>query len=182
VNTDIHTPLSADQVAEAARDSARRTADAARETARKATVVAKDAAAAAKDAALGISDKAEEMYHSAAVKAEATLEISKDYVRRNPVPVVLGAIAFGAALGYMLMSARRKPTFGERYADEPLATVRDAFLGALVPVTQRVHEGYDFARNGAGKAIDSVHRFGSGPAGHSFSDHIGRIGNNLKFW
>jgi hypothetical protein len=122
------------------------------------------------------------MYHSATLKAEDTLVTSREYVRRNPVPVVLGAIAFGVAIGYTLMMARRKPTFGERYADEPLVAVREAILGALAPVTQRVHKGYDSARDGAGKVMERVHHFGPGHTVESFSDRIGRIGNNLKFW
>ena len=55
----------------------------------------------------------------------------------------------------------------------------EAFLGALAPVAQRVHDGYDSARDGAGKMLDRVH---GGHAGSSISDQIGRIGNNLKFW
>ncbi len=43
----------------------------------------------------------------------------------------------------MLTVAQRKPTFRERYTDAPLAAVRDAIMGALAPVTQRVHKGYD---------------------------------------
>lgn len=160
VSTDIHS----EQLPEAAREIARRAADAAKESANRAT------------------DTAKEMYQSATLKARDTLATSKEYVRRNPVPVVLGAIAFGAAIGCMLMMARRKPTFGERYADEPLVAVREAILGALAPVTQRVHEGYDSARDGAGKAMDRVHCFGTGLTGNSFSHRMGRIGNNLKFW
>lgn len=128
------------------------------------------------------TDSAKEMYLSAAVKAEESLESSKEYVRRNPVPVVLGALAFGAALGYLLQSAVRKQTFSEHYADEPMSAVRDAILGALSPVTQRVHDGYDLARDGAGKAMDRLHRIGTRHNGNSISDRFGRIGNNLKFW
>lgn len=111
-----------------------------------------------------------------------TLETSKEYVRRNPVPVVLGAVAFGAAVSYMLMVALRKQTFGERYVDEPLGVLRDAFLGALAPVAHGVHKGYDSARHGAEKAMDRVQSFDPGRTGRSLSHQIGRIGNNLKFW
>ncbi len=149
------------------------------ETARE---IARGATDAAKETANCATDTAKDLYQSAALKAKDTLATSKEYVRRNPVPVVLGAIAFGAAIGYMLMVARRKPTFGERYADEPLVAVREAILGALAPVTQRVHEGYESARDGAGRAMDRVHCFGTRRAGNSFSHRIGRIGNNLKFW
>ncbi|MES2981059.1 MAG: hypothetical protein V4727_02005 [Verrucomicrobiota bacterium] len=147
-----------------------------------ATVMAEEAMGATKDKVQRAADSAKEMYHTAAVKAEETLEISKDYVRRNPVTVVLGAVAFGAALGYLLQASMRKQTFSERCANEPMSAVRDAILGALSPVTQRVHNGYDMARDGAGKAMDRLHRIGSRHAGNSFSDRVGRISNNLKFW
>jgi len=178
VNTNLHPEPPANQLPDA-EEATRRAADAAKVTVDKVAVTARDMTIATKDAMLCASDKVKEMYHSAALKAEETLDTSKEYVRRNPVPVLLGAIAFGAAIGYMVVMSRRKPTFGERYADEPLSAVREAILGALAPVTQRVHDGYDSAREGAEKVID---RFGSGRHGSSFSHQIGRIGNNLKFW
>lgn len=135
-----------------------------------------------RDTANHATDVAKDIYQSAALKAGDTLATSKEYVRRNPVPVVLGAIAFGAAIGYMLIMVRRKPTFGERYVDEPLLAVREAILGALAPVAHSVHKGYDSARDGTEKAMNQVHRFGAGRSGYSISDQIGRIGNNLKFW
>ncbi len=134
------------------------------------------------DAAKRAGDTAKEYGQTALVKAEEALAISKEYVRRNPVPVFLGAIAVGAALGYMVMMTRRKPTFGERYADEPMAAVREALLGAFAPVAQRVHGGYDSALIGAGKAMDRMHHFGSGRSRNSLSHRFGRIGSNLKFW
>jgi ElaB/YqjD/DUF883 family membrane-anchored ribosome-binding protein len=137
---------------------------------------------AIRDTANRATDVAKDIYQSAALKTGDALATSKEYVRRNPVPVVIGAIAFGAALGYLLVMARRKPTFGERYVDEPLVAVREAILGALAPVALRVHEGYDSARDGAEKVLDRVHRSGLGRTANSFSDHVGRIGNNLKFW
>jgi len=143
---------------------------------------AQHAVNATKDAAHRATDTAKDIYQSAALKAESTLETSKEYVRQNPVPVVLGAIAFGAALGYMLIMARRKPTFSERYVDEPLVSVREAILTALAPVTQRVHAGYDSARDGAGKLLDRVHRSNAGRNADSVSEQIGRVGSNLKFW
>lgn len=175
MNPDIDLDPPASPPQEAARNISWRAGDTAREAADRAGVTAHELTDTAKRA----GDTAKDFYHTAAVKAEETLEISKDYVRRNPVPAFLGAIAVGAALGYMVMMARRKPTFGERYADEPMVAVRDAILGALAPVTHRVHSGYDSALDGAGKAMDRMHRFGSG---NSFSHRIGRIGNNLKFW
>jgi ElaB/YqjD/DUF883 family membrane-anchored ribosome-binding protein len=193
MSTDLHPEPTINQLSEAARESARRAADTVRETAKRAAATANDVTGAVEDVAGEITDAScdaarratdtvKEMYHSATLRAEDTLATSREYVRRNPVPVVLGAIAFGVAIGYTLMMARRKPTFGERYADEPLVAVREAILGALAPVTQRVHKGYDSARDGAEKVMDRMHNFGPGSTVDSFSDRIGRISNNLKFW
>lgn len=193
VNSDPHSEPTINLPPEAAREIPRRASDGADETAKSATATAKEVTgvvedvagevtAATKDACTRAVDTAKGICHSAALKAEGALVASKEYVRRNPVAVVLGAIAFGAAIGYMVMMARRKPTFRERYADEPLAAVREAILGALAPVTQRVHKGYDWARDGAGKAMDRVHNCGRRSTGDSLSHQIGRIGNNLKFW
>jgi len=135
-----------------------------------------------KDATHRATDTAREMYQSAALKAGDTLATSKEYVRQNPVLVVVGAVAFGAAVGCMLMMARRQPTFRERYVDERLDSVREAVLAALAPVAQRLHEGLDSARDGAGKAMDRVHRFNPGRTFDSLSGQIGRAGSNFKFW
>ncbi len=137
---------------------------------------------ATKDAAQRATDTARDMYQSAALKAEDTLTASKEYVRQNPVLVVVGAIAFGAAIGCMLMMARRQPTLRERYVAEPLDSAREAILAALAPVAQRLHEGYDSVRDGTGKAMDRVHQFSPGRTIESLSGQIGRVGNNLKYW
>jgi ElaB/YqjD/DUF883 family membrane-anchored ribosome-binding protein len=186
MSTDMH---SDPHLAEAARDAARRAADAARETSQRAAATARDLTRDAENVAGEVTnatkhavDTVKDMYHSAAEKAGDTLTTCKDYVHRNPVPVVLGAVAFGVALGYMLMMARRRTTFVERYAGEPLVAVREAILGALAPVAHGVHKGYDSARDGAEKAIDRVHSFSAGRTAGSLTHQIGRIGNNLKFW
>lgn len=171
MNTLSHTGKTSSQLQEASKIAIENVED-----------MAEEIADTTKDKIQRAGDSVREMYHTAAVKAEETIETSKEYVRRNPVPVVLGAIVFGAALGYMLQSALRRQTFGERYAEEPMSAVRDAILGALSPVTQRVHDGYDMARDGAGKAMDRLHRMGTSHMSNSFSDRVGRIGNNLKFW
>jgi ElaB/YqjD/DUF883 family membrane-anchored ribosome-binding protein len=179
VNTDIQHKQTLSQATEAARNVSRRAGDTAREAAERAGAAAHELTDATKDAAKRVADTAKEFCHLSAVKAEETLAISKDYVRRNPVPVLLGAVAVGAAIGYLVMTSRSKPTFGERYVEEPMLAVRDAILGALAPVTHRVHSGHGSAMDGAGKAM---HRFGTGRAAHSFSDRLGRIGENLRFW
>jgi len=193
VKTDIHSDSLINKLPEAARTLAGMAADGVRHTSQKAAVVANyvtgevedlagDLADATKDAAHRVTDKAQHLYQSAALKAGHTLAVSKAYVRRNPVPVILGSIAIGAAVGYLIINARRKQSFSEKYVEKNLNAVREAILCALSPVAQRVHDGYDLARDGVEKAIDRVKHFGPGRTHDSLSDRIGRFGNNLKFW
>ncbi len=81
---------------------------------------AKDAAqrglAATKDAAQHATQAAKDIYQSAATRAEDTLTQSKQYVRENPLPVVLGAFTLGLTLGCLLgMSHHQEPTFRDRF-------------------------------------------------------------------
>ncbi len=180
-------------LSESAREIAGHATDLAKETSLRVTNTAQDVTAqvekvandvtnSTKDIANRSTEKAKDICQSVTLKAGDTLAITKEYVRRNPVPVVIGAVAFGVAIGYMLLMARRKQTFSERYVDEPLVAVREALLGALAPVAKRVYKGYDSARDGAEKVMDRVHSFAPDRTCYSFSDQIGRVGNNLKFW
>lgn len=134
------------------------------------------------DTARRAGSAAKDICESAALKAGDALATTREYVRRNPVPVVLGAVALGAALGYLLVTARRKPAFRDRFADEPLIAAREAILGAFAPVAHRVHGGYESAREGAGRVMDRVHDFRPRRAADSLAGQLGRIGNHLKFW
>ena len=182
----------AKHVSGAVKDAAREASDAAKDASQTISAkveqgvertkeYAQQAVDATKDAAHRATDTAKDMYQSAALKAEDALVTSKEYVRQNPVLVVVGAIAFGAALGCLLMMARREPTFRERYVDEPMDSARAAILAALAPVAQRLHEGYDSARAGAANAMDRVHRFHPGHS-DTLCGQISRVGRNLKFW
>jgi len=172
----------ATDVTAAARDAYKTLSSKVEEGVERTKEYAQRAVDATKDAAHRATDTTRDMYQSAALKAEDTLETSKEYVRQNPVLAVVGAVAFGAAIGCMLMIARRQPTFRERYVDERLDSMREAVLAALAPVAQRLHEGFDSARDGAGKAMDRVHRFNPGRTFDSLSGQIGRVGSNFKFW
>lgn len=134
------------------------------------------------DAAKKVADKARELYHTAADKAGNILASTKEYVRKNPMSFVMGSLFLGAAVGYLIINTRRKPTFAERFADEPMVSVRDAIRGAFTPVAHRVHEGYDSARQGVGKVMDQVQRLRPGHSRVSLSDRISRTAHNLKFW
>lgn len=182
MNNDTHPKPPAKQVPDAAKDVAQQADDSVKKVSAVVEDVAEEIYDTTADAAKCTTDKAKDVYQKVKVKTGETLSCSKDYVRRNPLPVVIGAVAFGAAIGCLVMISRRRPTFGERYADEPLIAVREAVLGALAPVTHRMHRGYDSARDGAGKVMDRVHDFSSGRTQNSIADQLGRIGNNLKFW
>jgi ElaB/YqjD/DUF883 family membrane-anchored ribosome-binding protein len=134
------------------------------------------------EAAKNVADKAKELYHTAADQAGVTLASTKEYVRKNPLSLVMGSLLLGAAVGYLIINARRKPTFAERFADEPMVSVRDAIRGAFTPAAHRVHESYDSARQGVGKVMDQVHRLRPGHSRESLSDRISRTAHNLKFW
>jgi hypothetical protein len=181
MNTDIHF-RSSNQLPESAREIAQQATVAAHNVTRVVENMVKDTYQTMLSKLDEDVDRTEGYAQKAINATKETLATSKEYVRRNPVPVVLGAVAFGAAIGYMLVLALRKQTFGERYVDEPLAAVREAFLGALSPVAQGVYKGYDTARHGAEKAMDRVQSLVPGRNGGSLSHQIGRIGNNLKFW
>ena len=182
MNLPNHSDPSVNPLPEAAKEIAKKTAAATKGITDAVEDIGEDIADAGKSTAQYAADKARALYQSAAERADESLATSKEYVCRNPVPVVLGAIAFGAALGCLLMLARRKPTFSERYAEEPLAAVREALIGALAPVTQRMHDGYDSARAGADKVIGRMHNLASSRNGNSFSHRVGRIGSNLNLW
>jgi len=182
VSTDIHPDPSVKQLPEAARDAARALAAKAEEGVEHTRGLAHHALDATRNAAHRATNTAREVCQSAALKAGDTLETSKEHVRRNPVSMLFGALVIGAAIGYVVMSARRKPTFSKWHVEEAPHAVRDAILTALAPVSKRVHGGYESACDGVGKAIDRVHGYQRGRAVDSMADRIGRVGSNLKFW
>lgn len=134
------------------------------------------------EAAKNVADKARELYHTAADQAGDTLASTKECVRKHPLSFVMGSLFLGAAFGYLIINARRKPTFAERFAGEPMISVRDAIRGAFTPAAHRVQESYDSARQGVGKVMDQVHRLRPGHCRESLSDRISRTAHNLKFW
>lgn len=193
MNKNIVSESSKNHPAESIGEMAREAVDTAKDAGKMAARTAGDAAGViadaaghatevAKNAAQCCAEKTRDLYQSAVDKTEHTMTASKDCVRRNPVLFVLGAVAFGAAITSVVMMARRRPTFAERYESEPMGAIRDAILAAISPVTHRVHQGYDSARDGAGKAMERMQCLGSKRCCNSISDRIGRIGNKFKIW
>lgn len=78
-----------------------------------------------------ISKASAEAYESVRQEAGALFSCASAQIRKNPVPVVLGAVAFGVAVGCLLMSGRHTPTFQERYVNEPLDQATDTISAAL---------------------------------------------------
>ena len=138
----------------------------------------------AKDALNMASDTAKDLYQNVRAKADDTAVATSEYVRQHPMPSVLGAIALGVGLGYLLaLSARHhQPSLREQYVDEPLDAARDALYAVLAPVAHRIRSGYESARGNAEKALEEAHHFDGSHAAHSLADQVRRVGSNLKFW
>jgi ElaB/YqjD/DUF883 family membrane-anchored ribosome-binding protein len=105
------------QLPQAAKDLADHATQAAKDAAERGIAATKDAAQQVKGICHSAAVRAEDMYHTAAVRAEDTFVQSKQYVRDNPLPVVLGAFTLGLTLGCLLYLSHHQP--------EP--TLRDRF-------------------------------------------------------
>ncbi len=181
------------QSPEPGNEIARRTNDLAEQAAKNSVVAVKHISEAVEEVAedvtdtttevtQGVTKAAKEIYQSASLKIEETLTASKEYVRSNPVPTVLCAIALGTAFGYLLMQGTKKPTFGEQYVEEPLTTMREAILAALTPAAQRIQQGYGTAMNGAENAMDQIREYRHDHGNDSLVKQMGRFTSNLRFW
>lgn len=120
---------------------------------------------------------AEDTLHAARVRADDALERGQDYVRANPVPVVLGALAVGVLIG-IAIGHREEPTFRERYVDDPLQNARDALASILSPLASRARSEYSHARSAAVDAGDHVHDGYLDPV----FKRARRAADKLKFW
>jgi len=173
---------------EAVREVARIATDAAEEAAKSATTafgsvngVIENVATDVSDAASRAVEAGKDLYQTAALKADDVLSRSKDYVSRKPVRVVLGAVAFGAAIGY-LFATRVNSKPNSCHADEPLIAVRDAILSVTAPVARHVQAGYGSAKDQVENVTDRARRLNSARNGRVLLDTIERMSNRLKFW
>lgn len=78
--------------------------------------------------------------HAIYSEAEHLLACASERIRQNPVPFVVGAVAFGIAVGYLIVAGRHTPTFQERYVDEPLDQATDTITSTL----NRLYENLKF--------------------------------------
>ncbi len=129
-----------------------------------------------------MTDAAKETYQTVSAKVDDAVVRGREYVREKPVHVLLGALAFGAAIGCVVMMTRRKPaTLRERFAGDPVGTAREILRETFGSVGHGVHQAYDSAREGAGKAMHKLNRSASDQA-ETWSDRLAVVGNKLKFW
>jgi ElaB/YqjD/DUF883 family membrane-anchored ribosome-binding protein len=135
---------------------------------------------AVQDGAQQAASAVKEACQSLSVKAEETLVRTKDYVQQNPVPILLGSLIFGAAVGCLLALTRRpEPTLRERFLTDPVSTARDILQAAFEPVGRRIHDGYDSARDSAGRTLNTLQDHLPGHRSESLGQKFLR---NLKFW
>jgi ElaB/YqjD/DUF883 family membrane-anchored ribosome-binding protein len=135
---------------------------------------------AVQDGAQQAASAVKEACQSLSVKAEETLVRTKDYVQQNPVPILLGSLIFGAAVGCLLALTRRpEPTLRERFLTDPVSTARDILQAAFEPVGRRLHDGYDSARDSAGRTLNTLQDHLPGHRSESLGQKFLR---NLKFW
>ncbi len=112
---------------------------------------------------------------SITTQVKDSLSHTKEYARKNPMPVLFGALALGAAVGCVIALTRREePSLRERFVDQPLSDFREAVYAALAPVSERLHDDYASARKGAERTLAHT--------GNSLSNQLGRVSRNLKFW
>lgn len=135
---------------------------------------------AMQDGAQQATTAVKEACQSLSVKAEESLQCTKDYVKQHPVPILIGSLVLGAAIGCLVALARRPAlTLRERFMDDPVHTARDILQATFQPVGRRLHEGYDSARDGAERAFESLHDHFPSRRPESLGRQIVR---NLKFW
>lgn len=174
-NASVPLRQAADDISESANVELKEGAQAANDSAGKANEATKKVAKQA-------TEKTKELQRSASSKAEQALEASEKQVRRNPLPVLIGAIAFGASIGLLLCRNRYKRSLVNRYVDEPLDSVGQSLVAALRPLGKKACRGLSFARNRADRAMDRIDQFGKKGKCDALSHRMGRIGSNLKFW
>jgi ElaB/YqjD/DUF883 family membrane-anchored ribosome-binding protein len=112
-------------------------------------------------------------------RAGEALTRGGEYVRKNPVPIVFGALGIGVLIG-VAMTRRDEPDLRKRYVDEPIHQARDLLYSLLAPVTARLRNEYGHARESAENAADKLQEFG-GYFDPMFKQ-AQRAARKLKFW
>lgn len=95
------------------------------------THTSKTIASEAEKAAETISRKSKEACCAVSQEASDLFACANDTIRKNPIPAVAGAFAFGLAVGCLIMSGRSSETLEDRYVHEPLDLAADAISNTL---------------------------------------------------
>lgn len=76
-----------------------------------------------------------------AIKENAahTLSCATDAIRKQPVPMVVGAMAFGVAVGCLLMAGRQQ-TLHERFIEEPVDQAGDMLSSLSDHLSRVIHQ------------------------------------------
>lgn len=130
---------------------------------------------------MGASAQAGEVIGKVKTAACERCSQAKDLVVRNPVPTVLGALVFGAAVGYLIYTRRDEATLYDRLARDT-ASVRKQLRAAPDRLSEILHDGLDRASRKAHKASDYVHDLPTDDVIDSVSNSLHRLANRLKFW
>ena len=127
MSTDTLTMPTGNQITAITKEAAQRATNAAKDLYQTISSDAKDSLAhgkeyaqhaleATRDAAQNATDAVKDTCKTVAAKTEVAIAQSNDYVRQHPLPIIVGALALGMALGCMIgMSQRHEPTFRQRY-------------------------------------------------------------------
>lgn len=106
---------------------------------------------------------------------------AKEVVRKNPVPTVLGALVFGAAVGYLVLSRRPSESYTDRVVREALSA-RNRLAATPSRLSSILHDGLESASRGAGRASSFLHDLPTDDVLSSISHSLNRVSNRLKFW
>lgn len=110
---------------------------------------------ATRDAAHQVSDTVKEACHTMSNRVEDTVLRTKGYVQQNPLPVVVGSLVLGAAIGCLVAVSRRQ-SLKERFTHDPVNTAREILYAALEPMGRRLDHGVDAVSEGAERAVRNV--------------------------
>jgi hypothetical protein len=114
-------------------------------------------------------------------KCHSACDQAKELVKKNPLPTVLGALAFGAAIGYVVYSRRESHSLADRLLRES-RSVRRQLAGVPGRFSSILHDGLDVASQGAGRANRFIHDLPTDHVLDSVSGAVNRAINRLKFW
>ncbi|MDH4477477.1 MAG: hypothetical protein QE274_13475 [Verrucomicrobiaceae bacterium] len=111
-------------------------------------------------------------------RVEDTVLRAKGYVQQNPLPVVVGSLVLGAAIGCLVAVSRRQ-SLKERFTHDPVNTAREILYAALEPMGRRLDHGVDAVSDGAERAVRNVRDY---MPFHSRDSWGRQMVRHLRFW